>query len=137
MREECCSAPPHPPENTALAQCCAIKAIRRLHRASLAITASHHHNHLTTYSWQISSSRMDNVKGGSSDARRTPSRCQPVLLQQLRCQTPPKIRFEPTWESRSDEYTGKIQLIQVKHYCDQGCNLPRFAGPRPEEHINK
>lgn len=69
----CCSAPPYPPENT---PCCTIKAIWWPCCASLAITASRHHDHLTPYSWQVSGSRMDNVKGGSSGTHRTPSRHQ-------------------------------------------------------------
>lgn len=103
--------------------------------AVLCISCNQHLTNMIV--WQTSNSRMHDVKGGSSDMHCNPSLCQPVPLEQFHCQIPPKIRSEPTWETRPDGYTGKMQLIQVKHYCDWDCNLPCFANLRPEEHINK
>lgn len=84
---------------------------------------------------QPGSYRLDNVKGGCSDITFLSASlccCNSSTAKYL-----PQIRSEPMWESRPDVYTGKIELLQVKHYCDWDCNLLCVTNLRPEEHMNK
>lgn len=78
----------------------------------------HHRDHLATSSRQVSDSSMDNVKGHL--LRHATHRSSPPACAALPAPLPNahEIRFKPAWESRSDGYTGKTQLIQLKHVCD-------------------